>query len=259
MATLASGSSGMAQAGSQERYFFKMACVMAAVMVAGFSVQLLMGRSSFAAPPRVHAHAVIFFGWIVLFLTQAHAAMRGDLARHRLLGPVAGVWIVAMLIAGTVVTLALVQAGRAPFFFYPQQFLIADPVSLLGFVGLTAYAVAKRGQSDWHMRLHICAFAAIMGPGFGRLLPMPLLAPYAFEIAALVPLVFPLAGMLRDRKLSGAVHPAWWHGTLALLAMVVAFDAIAYSPIGDALYQAVVAGTAGAAVPGLALPPPPPM
>lgn len=258
MATLAPDRPA-AMVGGDERYFFKMVCVMAAVMVAGFSMQFLMGRSSFAAPLRVHAHAVIFFGWIVLFVTQANAAMRRDLALHRKLGRIAALWIVLMLVAAMVVTIALAREGRVPFFFYPQQFIIADPASLLCFAGVTAYAVSQRHRRDWHMRLQICAFVAIMGPGFGRLLPMPLLAPYAFEVAAVVGLIFPVVGMLRDRKVHGAVHPAWWRGIAAVLAMIVVFDTITYSPLGDALYQMTVAGSAGEAVPGLALPPPPPM
>lgn len=251
--------SGNAARGADESYFFRMACAMAAVMVAGFSLQLAMGRSSFGAPFRVHAHAVIFFGWIVLFLTQARLASRGNFALHRRLGQLAALWMAAMVAAGLIVTVALVQEGRAPFFFYPQQFLIADPVNLLAFVGLTLIAVQHRQQPDWHMRLQICAFASIMGPGIGRLLPMPLLAPYAFEAAALVPLVFPLIGMARDSKQLGRVHPAWLRGSAAIVAMVLVFDLLTYSPFGNWLYAAVTAGTPAAAVPGLALPPPPPM
>ena len=157
--------SGNAARGADESYFFRMACAMAAVMVAGFSLQLAMGRSSFGAPLRVHAHAVIFFGWIVLFLTQARLASRGNFALHRRLGQLAALWMAAMVAAGLIVTVALVQEGRAPFFFYPQQFLIADPVNLLFFVGLTLVAVQHRRQPDWHMRLQICAFASLMGPG----------------------------------------------------------------------------------------------
>lgn len=257
MATLSD--TGNPARGAQERFTFKLACAMAAVMVAGFSLQLAMGRSSFGAPLRVHAHAVIFFGWIGLFLTQAGLAARGDFTRHRLLGQIAALWLVAMVAAGLTVTVALVQAGRAPFFFYPQQFLIADPVNLLAFVGLTLAALQHRRQRDWHMRLQICAFASVMAPGVGRLLPMPLLSPYAFEAAALVPLVFPLIGMARDRKRLGRVHPAWLWGGGVIVAMVLVFDLLTYSPFGDWLYASVTAGTAGAAVPGLALPPPPPM
>lgn len=259
MATLAPNLSDVpaSAAGSEQRFFFKLACAMALLMVAGFSTQFLMGRSTFAAPLRVHAHAVIYFGWVMLFVAQANAAMRRDFAMHRTLGKLAAVWIPMMIAAALVVIVAKTRAGQAPFFFFPQEFLIANPATLVCFAGLTAWAVANRRRSDWHMRLHVCAFAAISGPGFGRLLPMPLLTPYAFEAAVLAGLIFPVVGMVRDLRVHGRVHPAWLRGTAAIVVTLIAADAIARSPIGDALYRTAVAGSPGAAVPGLALPPPP--
>ncbi len=52
--------------GRDHGFFLGGAVVMTVVIVAGFSVQLAMGRSSFAAPPLVHAHAVVFMGWMRL-------------------------------------------------------------------------------------------------------------------------------------------------------------------------------------------------
>ena len=79
MATLAPNSSGVAARGSEERFFFKLACTMAAVLVAGFSLNLAMGRSSFAVPLIYHLHAGIFFGWTALFVTQVGLASSNNL------------------------------------------------------------------------------------------------------------------------------------------------------------------------------------
>ena len=64
MTTIAEGlpSSG----GRDDRFFLNGAFVMTLVLVAGFSVQLAMGRSSFSSPPLVHAHAIVFMGWMVI-------------------------------------------------------------------------------------------------------------------------------------------------------------------------------------------------
>ena len=240
-----------------ERFALKMAVAMALIVVLGFSTQLAMGRSTFASPLRVHLHAVVFMGWVAIFVTQSYLATRGPVALHRRLGWLATGWVVLMVIMGFVVTVAMARAGHVPFFFRPQQFLIADPLTILVFAGVTALAVARRKQTDWHARLHICGMAMLLGPAFGRLLPMPLLAPYAFECATGAGLVFVCAGMIRDRIKLGRVHPAWLIGLVAVGGTIGGFDLVAYSPLGDAIYASVTAGSPGAAVPGLEFPAPP--
>lgn len=246
MATVAdAGTSVRAQ---DSRFFEISAVLMALVLVAGFSIHLAMGRSSFDAPTFVHVHAVIFFGWVLIYVTQTFLATRGPIALHRTLGWIAAGWVVAMVGAGLAITLWRVQAGQTPFFFQPQHFLIANPLMLLVFAGLTAAAVVQRRRTDWHRRLHLCAMALLLGPGFGRLLPSPLLIPWAFQIAVLCGLLFPLAGMIRDWLRSGRVHPAWLWGVSSAVLGMIAVEVITYSPLGDAIYAWAMKGTAGAAV-----------
>jgi hypothetical protein len=240
------------------RFFAISAILMTLVMVAGFSIQAISGRSSFAAPPVVHAHAVIFFGWVMIYLAQNLLAASGNIALHRRLGWLAVLWIVPMLAAGFAVTLAMVQEGRVPFFFRPQHFLVFDPASLVFFSWIVAAAVALRRRSDWHRRLQLCAMTLLLGPGFGRLLPSPLLMPWSYDIIFAVQFVFPVAGMIADRRRDGRVHPAWIWGVGAGLLSYAVTQAITFSPLGDALYAAAVVGTPAANVPGLAYPAPPP-
>jgi hypothetical protein len=181
------------------------------------------------------------------------------MAAHRKLGYLAVAWSIGLLILGPLVTIATVQTARTPFFFQPQHFLVANPVSLIGFAGLFFAAIALRRRADWHARLHAGAFVMLMGPGFGRLLPMPLLPPYAFEIAGLTALIFPLIGIVRDWRVQGRPHPAWFWGIGVLLATTLLARVIGFSPVGEAIYAAVTAGGSMAGTDGLAFPPPPPM
>lgn len=230
---------------------------MALVIVAGFSMQFLAGRSSFAARPLVHLHGLAFMGWVGLFVTQAWLATHGPISLHRRLGWIGAGWIALLVVMGSWISIDVTQRGTAPFFFQPQNFLIANPLSAIVFAALAWSAIRLRRQTDWHMRLHICAMTAIIGPGFGRLLPMPLLIPYAFEIAGLAGLVFPIAGMIRDYRKFGRVHPAWYWGIAAFLAVIPVSHIIANSALGDAIYAAVTAGHPGAQVAGLEFPPSP--
>ncbi|MFZ3007010.1 MAG: hypothetical protein WA047_12590 [Phenylobacterium sp.] len=246
-----------APAGRDEGFFVCGAAAMALVIVAGFSVQLAMGRSSFSAPLLVHAHAVVFMGWLVIYLLQNVLAATGRIALHRRLGWIAAAWVVPMLILGVAVTIAIVRRGGVPFFFRPLQFLVFDPVSLLTFAGLTIAAILMRRQTDWHRRLHFCAMSVLLGPGFGRLLPMPLLAPWAWEATLAVCLIFPLVGMWFDKRRSGRAHPAWNWGVAAMIGCLLVTEAITYSPVGAEIYRAAVTGSPGAAVAPLAFPAPP--
>jgi hypothetical protein len=243
--------------GRDTGFFLGGAIAMTLVIVAGFSVQLALGRSTFASPWYVHAHAVAFMGWVGIFLTQNVLVATDRIALHRRLGWLAAGWVVVMIVLGCVVTVAMLRRGGVPFFFRPLQFLVFDPVSLFAFAGLTWAAVRLRKQTDWHRRLHFCGMALLVGPGFGRLLPMPLLIPWAWEATLAACLLFPIAGMVADLRRDGRVHPAWFWGLGVLIGATALIEAITYSPVGTALYAAVTAGSPGADVAPLAFPPPP--
>lgn len=239
------------------RYFLATSLLMAALILAAFSLQFAMGRSTLAAPLLVHLHGLVFMGWVAIYVAQTTFAATGNFALHRPLGWLGLVWTVPMIILGITATVMMVRRGQAPFFFQPAQFLVLNPVSVLTFAGLTWTAVSMRKHTGWHRRLHYCAMAVLLGPAFGRLLPMPLLSPWAFEATALCVMLFPLAGMVADWRRIGSVHPASLWGAGAVMLSIVAVEAISYGPAGSALYQTVTAGTPGATVDPYAFPPPP--
>lgn len=240
-----------------ERFFMRAAVAMAVVIVAGFSTQLAMGRSTFASPPLVHAHAFVFMGWVTIYVLQNVFVARDRMTLHRRLGWIAAGWMVLMLVLGCLVTVAMVRRGQVPFFFRPLHFLVFDPMSLFAFAGLTTWAILMRRQTQWHRRLHFCGMAMLLGPGIGRLLPLPLLSPLAWEATFAASLVFPIVGMVSDVWRSGYVHPAWRWGIGTMLCALVLTEAVTYSPAGTALYRAVTTGSRGASVPALAFTPKP--
>ena len=242
---------------NDDRFFVRGAIVMALTIVAGFSFQHAMGRSTFMSPPLVHAHAIVFMGWVAIYLAQNLLIGTGRVDIHRKLGWIALGWLFPMVLLGCLVTLAMLRRGQVPFFFRPLQFLVFDPMTLFFFAGLTIAAVAMRRQTQWHRRLHFCGMSLLTMPAFGRLLPMPLLQPWAWEAAFAASMIFPIAGIVADLRRSGQVHPAWRYGIGAMLACFVLTEAITYSPVGTALYRVVTAGSPGASVPALEFAPPP--
>jgi hypothetical protein len=240
-----------------ERFFLGAAIVMTLVIVGGFSNQLAAGRSTFYSPPLVHAHAIVFMGWIMIYLLQNILVATDRIGIHRRLGWMAAGWMVPMIVLGFCVTLAMLRRGQVPFFFRPLHFLIFDPMSLLTFAGLTGSAIALRNHTEWHRRLHLCGMSMLMGPGFGRLMPMPLLAPWSWEATFAASMLFPIAGVIADLRRTGHVHPAWRYGIATMIGAFVLIEAITYSSVGQAIYHVATAGSPGAAVPPLEFAQPP--
>ena len=247
----------LAPVAGDERFFLRAAIIMALTIVAGFSFQYLMGRSTFASPVRVHLHAFFFMGWVAIYLMQNIFVATGRMQLHRRLGWVAAFWIIPMVIMGFVVTVVMTRNGTIPFFFRPLHFLIFDPVTVLTFAGLTVAAVRLRKRTEWHRRLHFCGMSLLLGPAFGRLLPMPLLQPWAWEAAFAATMLFPIAGVIADIRRSGRIHPAWHWGIATMIGCLVVTEAITYSPLGTSIYAAVTQGSPGASVAPLEFAPPP--
>lgn len=246
---------------AEQRLFIGLALAMAFTIVAGFSLQWLMGRSSFTdSPLRLHVHGLLFMGWVGLYLTQTllgvGAIGPGSIALHRRLGWLGAGWASAMVVVGFVVTVGMIRRGAVPFFFTPAYFLFMDSICVLTFAGLVAAAIVMRRRTAWHSRLMVCAMAILTGPAIGRIVPAPFLIPWVGLSVFLIVILFPLVGMIADRRRYG-VHPAWLAGLATLLAMQLAIELLPRSAAGLALYRAVAAGSPGAAVAPNAYPPPP--
>jgi hypothetical protein len=238
------------------RFFLIMALVMAFIIIAGFSLNLAMGRSSFAAPLPYHVHGMIFMGWLGLYLAQVVTITTGNIALHRRLGKFAYVWVPAMVAAGAMIIIVSVRSTGGPFFFAQNEFLISNLAGLLAFGGLALWALRVQRYSGWHRRLMLVAMSILTGPGLGRLLPMPLLIPNAWPIAVGASFSFGAIAMLVDWRTNGRVHPAYWWGMGINVGAFLASMMLAYSPLGYALTEAVIAGTPGAERPlGPFLPP----
>lgn len=256
MATLAGAPVRPAPDTAERRFYFIMALVMAATIVAGFALNLAMGRSSFDRPLAFHLHAAVFLGWVVLYVTQNGLIAAGNVVLHRRLGQLAYALVPVMVVMGFVIMITALRRDGGPFFFDQNQFLFGNSSQLVLFAVLAFASLRARRHAGWHRRLMFCAMTILTGPGIGRLLPMPLLIPQAWHIANAVPLIFPVIAMIADKRRSGTIHRAWFWGVGAIVVVQVLADLVAYSAMGVSLTEQVVAGTPGAARPMAAFLPP---
>lgn len=246
MATAAAPVTGAPARVENTRFFAIMAFAMSAVIVAGFSLNLAMGRSSFDVPWPYHVHGVIFMGWIGLYLAQHATIATGNRAMHVRLGKAAYLFVPAMVVTGTLIMLVVARRTGGPFFFHVSEFLWSNVLLLWCFGGLAGWALRRRRYTGWHRRLMLCAMTILTGPGIGRLLPLPLLIPNAWLITTAATMIFPLIGMAYDRRRRGSVHPAYWWGTGIYLAVFLIGLVIGHSDMGIAATQWLIESTPGA-------------
>ena len=241
----------------EARFFFTMACLTAAIIVAGFGFNIVSGRSSFDLPLIYHFHGIVMMGGLALYVAQTSLVLGDNIALHRRLGWAAVVWVPLMTLSGLLLTRISLQERGGPFFFDQNQFLVSNPLHLVAFMALVGLAISVRRNTGWHRRLMYFAFAMLLGPGIGRLLPNPLLMPYAWYADAVVPpILFAVVGILADRRRYGRAHPAWFWCIGGLIGLQVVADLFAYSEAGIAFTQSFLAGTPGAERPMEAFFPP---
>jgi hypothetical protein len=237
-------------------FFFIAACLIATVVGAGFSLNLAMGRSSFALPLAFHIHAAAFFGWIALFVFQSALVARGQIRLHRVLGAVSVGFLPAMVASGAYLVFLSFRAGMIPPFYDLREFLVGVLAQLLGFAGLAIVGLALRRRTDWHRRLLFCAAALLAKAGWDRILPVPLFSPFAWWSGAMAVYLFPIGGMAFDRFSKGYIHPAWFWGVGSMVAVHFTALAVSQSELASDAVRLLVAGTPGAERPMQAFVPP---
>lgn len=82
----------------------------------------------------------------------------------------------------------------------------------------------------------LCAMVAMIGPAFGRILPMPLLGPWG-GLAVMSGQL--LVAMVHDLRSRGRVHAACWIGAAVIAIEGLAVPIVAATPPVIALTEAL--------------------
>ncbi len=92
-------------------------------------------------------------------------------------------------------------------------------LAMLAWLGLNVFQaqLAHGGSIAQHRRLMLVALIFILEPALGRILPMPLLQPYAQWWELAFQLLFLAIAMGHDQRHRGAIHPAFWLGAVVLI------------------------------------------
>jgi hypothetical protein len=205
---LAAASAGPAVDRPKKRFrWFYMAVgvLMTLIVVSGFWKSFfgpLLGGTAGDRHWVLYAHAVVFMGWLGLFIGQAALVYRRRKDLHRRLGDY-GVWygvlVIALGLAATFVAPPLHVASGRWTMDYAAAFLLLPLGDVLLFGGFFAAAVRFKNRHALHKRLMVLATVALAFPGAARLLPLRE-APLLVLLVWLCPLLLAMAFDAATRK-----------------------------------------------------------
>jgi hypothetical protein len=219
MATLAPApTSDLASSLQRERRFFLfMAVAIAGAVLLGFGAYAVLGISSFGAPWWVHVHALTYMGWIALYLNQNRLIVRGELAQHQRMGRIMAGYAVWMMVVGFSALVLNTATRRTPPIFTPLFLMTMDALNLVLFMMLVAAGLAMRQRPDWHRRLMLCATICLIAPALGRITVVS--GGFSLAKIAVLQLAFIAVGMVRDWRVLGRIHPAYYWGAAAMVVL----------------------------------------
>jgi hypothetical protein len=200
-----------ATAGTDSRvirsFYFLMSLLIAALVAYAFSqtIEQNLIHPSVPRPSVLYAHAVIFFGWVALFMAQTALIQVRNIRLHRRLG-LAGLAIgTAIPIVGiaTALTMARFNVGTGSNPHDDAAAFLVVPFNDMIFFSITfGLAVWWRRKPEFHRRLMFLATCLLTAAAFAR---FPFITMDEFRFYAGVDLLI-LLGVGRDLFATRQVH-----------------------------------------------------
>lgn len=206
---------GRKAAGSAERPRIYVAAGLLGLAVAlvGFAPSFLIPLTSgaFKAPAIVHAHGVVMFGWVALFLAQTLLLRRAAVSVHRRLG-----WFGAALSAAVYASSIGVALYAARRFIGEgaradgEALLLTILTDMTMFALLVGAAVLNRRRPVVHKRLMVLALIQVLGAAWLRLDHyFPAVSDPAFWFGLILADSLILVAAIYDWRQLGRVHPVY--------------------------------------------------
>lgn len=206
--------------GKRFRWFYVAAGLVSTAIVVGGFWPSFFGPLLDGAPGDRHwvlyVHAVVYVGWLGLFILQSTLVVRRRKDLHRRLGNAGIAYGGLVLVLGLAATLVApplhVASGRwTPE--YAAAFLILPLGDLLLFGGFFAAATRFKNRHALHKRLMVLATVALIFPGAARMLS-PRDHPLLTAVVWLSPL---LAAMVVDVLRRQRIEPVYLVGGAILI------------------------------------------
>lgn len=226
-------------------FYTAISVLMAIFVVIGFWPSYFgkMAAGTLKLPWAMHIHAVVFSGWMVLFLTQASLILRRKTRTHRRLGRYGIAYGYLVLFMGLVATFFAptlhVRAGEWSVD-EAASFLLLPIGDMVLFGTLFTAAILYRNRPEVHKRLILLATVAILFAPVARM--MGVFGRAALALTWLSPALLAMGYDLWTRR---RVHPAYLAGMAVLLvgfSRVFIMHSEGWLRIGRAIIHALAPG-----------------
>lgn len=215
MATVARG---IAATGSRLSFHLWMTLLMAFFVFSGFGLTYLapLAMGTFPpAPPIVHLHGVVFFGWTVLLVTQAALINSRNVRLHRSLGTFGIAVATVVVFLGLLLTIVSINTPWNP---DSAGLLYLSFVAPPSFAVLFAMAIRAVRTPAVHRNLILMAMLSILMPGINRFYMGLLGLGYVPFYPTYGTMDVMLAAILwNERRVTGSVSGASWAGAAIIV------------------------------------------
>jgi hypothetical protein len=211
-----------------------MAVVFAVVAVIGFAPTFWvpLSRRALDVHPLTYVHALVFYGWLALFIWQTSLAASGRLVRHREVGLLGVALATAMCFVGVAMAVSSLKRSQAAGFDEAgRAFAIVSLSAIALFAVLFALAIRAVKKPEVHKRLMLVATASLLQAAVGRwfllflaprVRPGVVPSPPPVAVTVMPGIVVDLlivSAMIHDRRTTGRVHSTYWYAGGAVLAV----------------------------------------
>lgn len=205
-----------------------------AIALIGFSPTffLPMARGSFSAPPVIHVHGALLFGWLVLLIVQVSLIQKRRFPMHRKLGWIGAGLCLAIVASGVLVGL---HATRRDLAAGGDDFVLGQFVNILIemllFGGLVMTAVVMRRDGESHKRLLMLATISALAPAWLRFRHLFPAVPNPFVTFSVMADSLLLLAIARDYSVMKRIHPVYlWAGGAMVAVHAIELLAIRSAP-----------------------------
>jgi hypothetical protein len=220
----------------RSRFYWRAAIACAVVAIGGFmgTYWLQLPARTFRGPALLHVHGALCTAWVLFLISQSWLVTRGKVRNHRDWG-LLGIALASVLTMVALAVAITAMNGRvaAGYGDAARSFLIV-PLTAVGlFAGFTAAAIANVKRPEWHRRFMIIGTVGLVQAAMARVFFLAatgggpgmrpgVLPPQPVSVAGMPAFVLELiivAGMIRDWRVLGRVHPAWIIGAVTITGL----------------------------------------